>query len=197
MIQTERNTSEMHCYRIRCQTYRSEVKQSRGQQVKMSRVKLVTLCKFRENLHAMLWRVRSTFCHLLSALTSLRLSTQYLLPYNTDTGHVSLLSRCHILASAEHGGCIWQHQWQLMPRSHWQNSAAARGDAAVCWLVNSRWQLCLKNCNFVPFNIYCIMQLNENDTNFCFTLTVCFASLHVINQQQKLSSSWQGRPWPQ
>jgi len=36
------------------------------------------------------------------------------------------------LASAEHSGCICQHQWQ--------NSVAVQGDAAFCWLVISRWR---------------------------------------------------------
>jgi len=34
----------------------------------------------------------------------------------------------------------------------------------------------------VPFNIYCIAQINENVTSFCFTVYV--ASLHVVNQQK-------------
>jgi len=29
-----------------------------------------------------------------------------------------------------------------------------------------------KICNFLPFNIYCIMQLNENVSNFCFSVYV-------------------------
>jgi len=99
-----------------------------------------------------------------------------------DYGRVSLLSRCQILASAEHSGCIWQHQWQPMLRSHWQNLAAVWGDAAIWWLVNSRWWLYEKICNFVPFNIYCITQWNANITKFCFTVYV--ASLHVVNQQK-------------
>jgi len=93
-----------------------------------------------------------------------------LLSVSLNWGCVSLLSRCHILASAKHSGCIWQYQWERMSCSRWQNSAAVRGDAAVCWLVNSRWRLCEKICNSVPFNIYCIAQLNENITTFCFTV---------------------------
>jgi len=50
----------------------------------------------------------------------------------SDIGRVSLLSQCRILASAELSGCIWQHQWQPMPRSRCQNSAAVSGEAAVC-----------------------------------------------------------------
>jgi len=49
---------------------------------------------------------------------------------------VSLLSRCQILASAELSGCIWQHQWQSMPRSRCHYSATVRGDAAVCYLTS-------------------------------------------------------------
>jgi len=49
-------------------------------------------------------------------------------------------------------------------------------------MVNSRWGLYEKICNFVPFNIFCIAQLNENVTIFCFTMYV--ASLHVVNQQK-------------
>jgi len=77
-------------------------------------------------------------------------------------GRVSLLSRCRILASAELiSGCIWQHHWQPMPRSRCQNSAAVWGDAAVCWLVNSRWRLSDKICIFLSFNIYRSTQLNK------------------------------------
>ena len=93
---------------------------------------------------------------------------------DVDVGRVSLLSRCRILASAELSGCIWQHQWQPMPRSRCQNSAAVWGDAAVCWLVNSRWRLSEKICNFLAFNIYRSTQLNENVTTFCFTAYVAF-----------------------
>ena len=34
----------------------------------------------------------------------------------------------------------------------------------------------------MPFNIYCIAQLNENVTKFCFTVYV--ASLHVVYEQK-------------
>ena len=34
----------------------------------------------------------------------------------------------------------------------------------------------------MPFNIYCIAELNENVTKFCFTVYV--ASLHVVNEQK-------------
>jgi len=84
--------------------------------------------------------------------------------------------------SAELSGCIWQHQWQPMPRSRCQNSAAVWGDAAVCWLVNSRWRLSEKICNFLSFNIYRSTQLNENVTTFCFTAYCCLS--RVVNEQK-------------
>ena len=125
------------------------------------------------------WIHRFTLCLSMSAYY---VHWDMLVPWS-DLRRVSLLSRCRILASAEHRGCTRQHLWQPMPRSRWQNSAAVWGDAAVCWLVNSRWRFCEKICNFVPYNIYCIAQLNENVTNFYLTMYV--ASLHVVNQQKK------------
>ena len=85
---------------------------------------------------------------------------------DVDVGRVSLLSRCRILASAELSGCIWQHQWQAMPRSRCQNSAAVWGDAD--WLIQDGG-LVRKFVIFLSFNIYRSTQLNENVTTFCFT----------------------------
>jgi len=49
------------------------------------------------------------------------------------------------------------------------------------WLIQDG-SFIRKLCNFVRFNNFCIAQLNENVTIFCFT--VYFASLHVVNQQK-------------
>ena len=172
MIQTEKNTSEMHCYRTRCQTYRSEVNRSRGQGSR-GQVGYPVQVLWESSCDV----VTHAFDVLSSPVCVDVAPTEYSVSPTIQHRHRA----CQFTQPMSHFGIGWARRLHLttpvaadatQPLSRWQNSAAVRGDAAVCWLVNSRWRLCLKNCNFVPFNIYCIVQLNENVTNFCFTLSV-------------------------